>query len=128
MSLYRLPAALAALALLASLSACGNEQSTTSRLRDDTAAVVTALNAKNLPAARKALDILDADLVAAGRLGQLDSATVETLQQSVSALRADLALLAPKPTPSPTRVPTVPPQRSGGKDDDDEKGKGHKDD
>lgn len=107
-----------ALALVATVGACGKDQTLERRLGDDTFDVVQALNAKDVTAARKALDVLDADLTAAGRLDQLDDARVTELRAGVSKLRADLALLAPKVTPTPTPVRTtvvVTPRDGGGK-------------
>lgn len=127
MSLSRLLAALVALVLLGSTVACGKQQTTNARLREDTAAVVAALNAKDAPAARRALDVLDMDLAAAGRLGQLGDSTVSSLRAGVTKLRTDLALITPKVVVTPTattRPATTPPRTRGG----DEKGKGHKDD
>ena len=113
---HRLLTLLVALALLATGTACGKQPTTSARLRDDTAAVVRALNAKNAAAAKHSLDILDMDLAAAGRLNQLDSATVTALRAGVTKLRADLALITPKPVVvvTPTQQVTTPPRPGHG--------------
>jgi hypothetical protein len=107
---------------LALVAGCGGPRTIERRLGDDTAAAVQALNAKDVPAARRALDALDADLSAADRLDQLDDDTIASLRAGVSRLRADLALLAPKPAPSPTPVhttvrPREPEKKRHGKGD-----------
>jgi hypothetical protein len=120
----RRPVALTAVGLLL-VTACGDQRTATTRIQDDTAAVVEALNDKDVAAARAALRTLDADLAAAGRLEQLEAATVSELRAGVTKLVADLALLSP-PTPtatpttaSPTKAPTkAPPKKKRGKHDD----------
>lgn len=108
----RHPVLTAVLALaLTATAGCGKQQTTSARLRDDTAAVVAALNAKDVTSARRALDVLDMDVTAAGRLDQLDAATVTALRAGVTKLKADLALITPKPlvTATPTKPPTHAP-------------------
>lgn len=109
-----LHAALPLLAAVLVTSACGGQQSSTSRIREDTAAVVKAMNAKDYPAARRALAVLDSDLAAAGRLDQLQAGTVSELRAGVASLKADLALVSPTPSPTPSvRRTTPPPVRAG---------------
>lgn len=104
------------LAVLLLGTACGDHRTSTTRIQEDTAAVVEAMNAKDYPAARRALATLDSDLAAAGRLDQLEAGTVAELRAGVTTLKADLALLSPTPTPTPTvRRTTAPPARGDGK-------------
>ena len=92
---------------LALVTGCGKGSTTSNRVHDDTAAVVQALNAKNPLAARRALQVLDADLAAAGRFGQLDSAQVAALRAGVAKLLADVALITPTASPTPSPTPTL---------------------
>jgi hypothetical protein len=114
-------------AIAATASGCGgDEPSGRSLLRDDTAAVVKAFNAKDYAGARRALLVLESDIAAASRLKQLTADEVTALTSRVTKLRSDLALVTPKPspTPSPTRSPVRPRVDPPKGDDDDEKGKG----
>lgn len=117
--------ATAVLAVGLVVSGCGQEPTGRQLIRNDTAAVVKALNTKNYTAADSALKVLEGDIGAAERLQQLDADEVKTLRASVDKLRAGLALLIapkPSPTPSPTRSsPRTDPPKG---DDDDGKGKG----
>jgi hypothetical protein len=118
---HRLLTPLVALALLATLAACGQERTAAERIRQDTADVVTAMNVKDVAAARRALNVLEADVRAAGRLNQLEDAEVTSLLEGVDELRADLALLAPKVVTTPTTRPTTQPPRKGDGDGEGKK-------
>lgn len=115
MTAHRLQTLALAVTLAMSVTGCGKDQTVQRRLGDDTAAVVRAMNAKDVAAARRALDALDADIGAADRLDQLSTAQVSTLRAGVRTLRADLALLAPTVTPTLTPTPVRTTSRVGGK-------------
>ncbi|HUR05103.1 MAG TPA: hypothetical protein VM347_21345 [Nonomuraea sp.] len=106
-------------------TSCGNERTGATQIQEDTAAVVKAMNAKDYQAARRALATLDADLAAAGRLDQLEAATIAELRAGVATLKADLALVSPLPTLTPTARLTTPAPARG---DDNDKGGGKKHD
>jgi len=106
------------------VAGCAKEQSATDLLREDVAIVVEALNAKDVAAARRALDVLKTDVDAAERLGTVSAAEAGALRTTVEKLRGDLVLLAPVVKPSPTPVPTVPRPTTKGDDEEPGKGKG----
>jgi PBP1b-binding outer membrane lipoprotein LpoB len=101
-----------ALAAALALSGCGEEPVGSVLVREDTAAVVAAINAKDVSKARQALATLEADVLTAGRLNHLSPDTITQLRAGIATLRADLALITPKPSPTPTvRRTTQAPAR-----------------
>lgn len=104
-----------ALAALLVLPGCGDQRSAEAKIHDDTADVVSALNAKNTAAARRALATLEADLAAAARLGQLEPGVVADLRAGVTTLKGDLGLISPTPSPTPQRTTPAPVRPRGEK-------------
>ena len=116
------------------LSGCGGASGLPTPLPDDTAAVVRAVNAHDVAAARRALALLDADATAARRAGRISDSTLASLRAAAARVLTDVdagagpaagATPAPGPTaaaPSTAAASAAPTATGGGKDGKDGRG------
>lgn len=126
----RVTVAAAALALVtATLSGCSGapadlQQTTAAQLQSGVHDVTAAAAAGDYPSARSALDVLQAELLAAAAAGQVTATRSAEIQSAINLVTADLtsAIEAATPTPSPAPIPVPTRDSKPGKGNDK---KGH---
>ena len=103
---------LAPLLCLALLTGCSGSLTPVEKLRDLTARVVTAANAKDPSSLRAAVESLRNEVEAQERGGQLSHNQATVLLRFLAQLESNAPLLTASPTPSPTPSPTASPTPS----------------